>query len=626
MKIKQSAPLLLLSGFLAVASFPLLAAASEDLNRLLIVTEVATKTPQTLAQLAPSVDTLSAGELKTRQLHSVNEALSYLPGTTLIQTGQTGSQTSLFIRGMESNHTVALLNGRRLAPGLAGLYQLEQIDATFLEGIDLVRGPVSTLYGSDAIAGALNLRMADARKLPQGATFSTFAEGGSFRTARAGQQVMIREGKLGAVVDAGYLTTENDLPENDFRNLSLRGNLAYELGEGVYLDVLGYYQDSRLQVPGPTHSPLFPEPQLNDSTTWLASPRLTIERDGWDFQLYYSRNESELEATRDVFLQDNLLDQASDEAEARVNLKPSKDTTLTLGTAWYSYEFTRTPLVPGAFNTPAGFDYAYWSTFAQIDTKLPAELRLIAGARWDEHDSFESKGTWSVALSRDFEATHTQLFGKVATGYKAPSGQDFVFLDPSVEVSLIDPEESLSWEAGIRQHLPQDFGSLSAVFFHNDITNLVDSVGYPAFPTIVDTETQGVELGLDLHPAQGLTVYTHYTWLDTEIQDGLYFGGYAGGPGDRLPRRPTHSLSAGFCYRTPDWKFGAEVTSAFDRYDSPGVFLDDYAVARAYGSVYVGEQVEFFGRVENVFDADYEYTLGYPATGLGFFGGIRVTF
>jgi len=590
------------------------------------LTVVATKTEKTANEVLPSVDTLSGGDLRTRQLYQLEDVLRFQPGGSVVQSGQTGSQTSLFIRGMESNHAVVLLNGRRLAPGLAGLYNLELLDTSFLDSVQIQRGPVSSLYGSDALAGAIDLRMADARRLEEGLSASPFVEGGSFNTIRAGSQVAARQGPLGVVFDLSFVDTDNDRPVNEFRNLNLRTNVSYEIADQTWIDLLGFYQNSRLEVPGSTLSAFFPETQLNENESGLLSPRFTIERDDWDFSTFYSYNTSELEATEDVFMLDNQLEQDSHEIEAQLNVRPNDDTTLTLGGGWFGYEFSRTPLIPSEFNTASSAEFGYWSIFGQADLDLPANFNLIGSGRYDGHDSFDSKATWAVTLSNRLEATNTQFFGRAATGYKAPSGQDFVFLDPSVDPSTIRPEESFSWEAGVRQFLPQDLGSIAVTYFNADIDNLVDSLGFPAFPAIVDTKTQGIEVEATLDPTAWLRLYGNYTWLDATIDKGLYFGGFAGGPGDRLPRRPEHTAAGGFVVHNDDWKLGAEIRGAAGRLDVPDIQLGDYAVARVFGSYQVNETFEIFGRMENVFDENYEALRGYDASGFGAFGGVRITY
>src|SRR5690606_15150133 len=113
--------------------------------------------------LLPAVDTISSAEIRSFQRHNIGDVLGQTAGVSLIEAGQTGSQTSLFIRGMESNHTVVLLNGRRLPPGLAGIYQLEYLDVSTLESVQITKGAASSLYGSDALAGVIDLRSTDAR-------------------------------------------------------------------------------------------------------------------------------------------------------------------------------------------------------------------------------------------------------------------------------------------------------------------------------------------------------------------------------------------------------------------------------------------------------------------------------
>jgi len=589
---------------------------------------ITTKTPQIdpiAPPLLPSVDTISGAEIRAYQRYDVGDILRHTAGVSLVQAGQSGGQTSLFIRGTESNHTVVLLNGRRLPPGLAGLYQIEYLDVSTLESVQIARGAVSSLYGSDAIGGAIDLRSTDARFVETNSITSYF-EGGSFDTFRNGQRVTLRDGRVGIAIDSSYHSTSNDRPFSDFENGTIRGNIAVDLADGVFFDILGYAQDSNLEVPGSSLNPTFPEMQLNDNRSGLFSPRFTVERDDWDFSVFYSYTTNELTATQDVFLNDNIYDQTGHEAEALFNYHPTDETTYTIGGAYYSNEFTRTPLIPGPFNAPAAFEYAYSSIFAQIDTDLPYDFHLLVSGRYDDQDSFESQGTYTVQLSKEFESTGTMVFGKVSTGYKVPSGQDFIFLAPTVDPTQLEPEESFNSEIGFRQNIFGEQNSVAFTYFKNDIDNLIDVDPFTfTLPTQVDTEIEGIEIEFRSAPSDALDVYLNYTWLDAIIVDGQYFGGFQGGPGDRLPRRPRHALSAGLVVSGDDWKLGAELSGGYSRLDAPGLVLSDYTVARVFGSYQVCKNFELFGRLENVFDTDYETTSGFEAAGIGAFAGARIT-
>jgi len=589
--------------------------------------EVVTKTPKPEEEhdeLLPSVDTISGAEIRSHQRYEVEDILRQSAGVHVVQAGQAGAQTSLFVRGMESNHTVVLLNGRRLPPGLAGLYQLEYLDTSTLESVQFTRGAASSLYGSDAMAGAIDLRSTDARWVKKN-TVSSQVEGGSFSTLRTGHQVTLREGRVGISIDASHHETENDRPRSDFDNGVIRGNAAVTLGDRVHFDVLGYVQDSFLEVPGSSLNPDFPQDQINKNDSALISPRFSIQRDDWDFSAFYSYTSNELQATRDPFFNDNLLDQTGHEFEAVFNFHPTDRGTYTLGGGYYEYEFERIPLIPGPFNQPADFGYGFGGVFGQIDQELPANLHFLGSARYDDHDSFESKGTYTAQLSHRVEATGTTLFGKIATGYKAPSGQDFIFLAPTVDPTTIDPEESLTHEIGLRQTIFNPRSSLSVTYFQNEVDDLVDVDPFTfVTPAVVDTETSGFEGELELSPREGVRFYANYTYLDTEIIEGQYFGGFGGGPGDRLPRRPRHTLSGGLVLTGDAWEFGAEITGAYDRLDAPGVFLDDYTVARFFGTVDLTEDLQIYGRIDNAFDTEYESTTGFEASGFGAFAGVRL--
>ncbi len=599
---------------------------SDDVVTLDVVTVVATKTPKAEDEVLPSVDTISGAELKLHQQYQVEDALRHTAGVVAVQAGQTGAQTSIFIRGMESNHTVVLLNGRRLPPGLAGSYQIEFLDTSYLDSVQIIRGPASSLYGSDALAGVIDLRSLDARYIDDD-SFSVYTEGGSFSTFRGGQQIAVHDGRLSLVIDSSYVSTENDRPNSDFENATFRANAAYELGDGVFLDVLGYIQDATLTVPGSSLSFFFPQMQLNKNQSSLFSPRFSIERDDWDASVFYSYTMNELEATRDVFFNDNLLEQYGHEVEAVFNFHPTDEATWTLGTGYYNYAFERTPIIPGFFNQPAEFGFGYASIFAQADVDLPGGFNFLGSGRFDEHDSFESKATYSLQVSKEFESTGTTVFGKVATGYKAPSGQDFIFLSPTVSPSSLLPEESQSWEVGFRQNLPEGLGSVSVTYFQADIQNLIDVDPFTfVFPSQVDTETEGVEIETRLTPTDWLDLYANYTWLNAIIVDGQYLAGFGGGPGDKLPRRPEHALSAGFVANFDKWSAGAELQGAYQRLDSPGVVIDDYTLVRIFGNYRLCEKVEIYGRVENLLDTKFETTRGFESAGTGVFGGVRISF
>ncbi len=611
----------------------------EEVTQQLVVPSIATRTVLDTEEkkeiLLPSVDTISGAEIRTSQRYDVASILRQSAGVSVSSAGGEGTQTSIFVRGMESDHTVVLLNGRRLPRGLAGLYQVEFLDVSNLESVQFSRGPASSLYGSDALAGAIDLRTTDARFV-ESDTLSSYVEGGSFNTFRSGGKVTLRDGRVGIALEGSFLDTKNDRVRSDYDNTTFRGNVAYELGDGIYLDILGSVQDAFLEVPGSRFafdgSPNlgFPEQQTNANQSGLFSPRFTIIRDDWDFSTFYSYTTNELTALNTPFFNDNRLEQDGSEWEAVFNYRPSDEATFTIGGGTYEYTFDRTPLPAGIFNQPSNFEYGFNSIFAQADIALPANFFLLTSGRYDDHDTYESKGTYTVQLSHLVEQTGTTLFGKVATGYKPPTGQDLLFTNSLITAADLVPEESTSFEFGIRQEIFEGNGSVSLTYFNNDIENLVDNDPITFGAAQVDTESDGFEFEFLVSATDRLDLYANYTYLNARVTDGAYLLAYQ--PGSRLIRRPRHTLAAGVIYSADRWQVGAEINGAYDRTDRgfaggpPQQDLGGYTVARFFGSYEVSENVEIYARLENAFDEQYDYIAGFEAPGAGGFVGARILF
>lgn len=608
----------------------------EEVTQQLVVPSIATRTvldEEKKEILLPSVDTISGAEIRTFQRYDVASILRQSAGVSVTALGGEGAQTSIFVRGMESDQTVVLLNGRRLPRGLAGLYQVEFLDVSNLESLQFSRGPASSLYGSDALGGAIDLRTADARFV-EADTLSTYVEGGSFNTFRSGGKVTLRDGRVGIALDSSFLNTANDRSaSSDYENQTLRGNVAYEIGDGIYLDILGSVQDSFLEVPGRRSiagvaRPGFPVDQTNANQSSLFSPRISIMREDWDFSTFYSYTTNVLDDRESPGFAGNIdsrYEQSGREWESVFNYRPSNEATLTIGAGHSAFQFARTPLVATA-QRAAEFEYAFTSVFAQADIALPANFHLLTSGRYDDHDTFESQGTYTAQLSHLIEQTGTTLFTKVATGYKPPNGLDFTNnLFNTTNPSDLMPEESFTYEFGISQKICNGDGIVSLTYFNNDIENLIDNDPNTFAVSQVDTESDGFEFEFRTSTTENLELYANYTYLDINIIDGSYLAAFPAG--SRLPRRPRHTIGAGAVYSADRWQIGAEINGAYDRIDT-GTFgnltnIDSFTVARIFGNFELTDSVEIYGRLENAFDEQYDFSDGYAAPGIGAFIGAR---
>ncbi|MDF1751912.1 MAG: TonB-dependent receptor [Verrucomicrobiales bacterium] len=595
--------------------------------------EVATTVATKAAKIeVDSVDTIAVSELRQYQRFSVNDTLRQMAGTTIVQNGGPGTLTGFNIRGMQSDQNVVLLNGRRLPPGLAGQYQLEFLEVSTLESVQVLKGAAGSLYGADAIGGVIDLKSTDARFVETNG-ISMYSEAGSFTTFRNGGIASFREGRVGAVIEAATISTNGDRPNSEFENGTLRGDIAFDVADGIWFDVLGFVQAGEVMVPGSDfQNPNFPAKQENLNDSYLISPRLTIERDNWDASVFYSYNQNDLENINTPqffgFGTNGSLRQIGRETEALFNYTAIDNATLSVGGGNYEYYFLQKPIGTNSFVANESHQYSYSSVFGQADVDLPAGFNVIGSVRNDNHDTYADATTYSVGVSKDFEATGTRIFAKTATGYRAPTGQDLLFIvDPSgISPADIKPEESESWEVGIRQDFFDETASLTVTYFENEFINSIEFDPVTFGLSTVDGQTKGFEVEGALSPRDGIDFYANYTYLDTTVIGGA--GNLSGNPGDRLARRPRHTFNSGVVFGGDHWDLGTEIHSSFDRYDRATApsFVDDYISTRVFGSFDLTDKLELYGRVENLFDEEYLYTRGYKAPGFGAFGGVRITF
>ena len=260
----------------------------------------------------------------------------------------------------------------------------------------------------------------------------------------------------------------------------------------------------------------------------------------------------------------------------------------------------------------AGFVSALWKTSEHTS--------VVLGARHDAFDSVGGHATWRTGISHTVPSTGTILRAMVGTSFTAPSLDDrygnMAFFQPASPD--IRPERSKGWEAGIEQPLAGGRGRVSATWFSNRYRDLF-GFDPDTFATINvgRASAKGIELAGEFTPCERVRVLAGYTWTDAEDSS----------DGSQLPRRPGHSASVDVEYEpAAGIVVGAGVRWVADRVDVGAIDLPDYATVRLHASWQATPRVRAHVRVENLFDRDYEEVAGYPALGIGAFGGVTVKF
>jgi outer membrane cobalamin receptor len=628
--------------------------------------------PITFSSTVSSVTVIRGEELREWQTESIQDALRSVPGVSLASSGGRGAITGLFARGGEADYSLVLVDGVP-ANAFGGSYDFAHLPAVNVDQIEIVRGPQSALYGANAIGAVISVTSAQ-RTAPQ---VSGSFEGGSFDMVRmsaatsggvgdwrwgAGAERLTTDGMDGELTDAGETVANDDYSRHMF---SAGGGWARASGPSIRGNVR-YSTDER-GFPGPYGSNpagLFGGIDTISRGTnddWLASVSATTpyyQRGRALGQFTHGRIDSEFESpfgssdsfsrrTTGLFQGDLLLtDAVATSAGFEIQRESGGSTFITETGA------TEVPVE----RTLTGF-------FVEGRALLPWPLTLTAGLRVErisrdalpgDQDAFAPRPDFAeetivsvnpkIAAAWSFHRGHgesTKIRASAGTGIRPPDAFDIAFTDnPDLK-----PERSRSVDVGVDYMMFTGYLVLESTAFFNTYDDLIVAVGpfngSSQFRTdnISNARSRGLEIAGTvrtwINPASTwLRARVGYTLLDTEIlavdRDTSAPPPFT--PGDALLRRPKHQFSIDLTLtagRLSGFVHGGGRTSVRDVEPSLGTFggiFDSagYSVWNAGATWKVIRTVSIFGRVNNLFNRDYEEVLGFPALPRGVFAGVRV--
>jgi vitamin B12 transporter len=599
----------------------------------------ATRLPISEDESPASVTVITARDMEIKQIRRVADALREVPGLSIVQTGTPGQLTSLFTRGLGSDQTQVLLDGIPINQGLAGLFNFADLTTDNIDRIEIVRGPQSTIYGPRASAGVIQIFTKHGSGPPTG---EFAAEAGSFSTYR---EILTSSGsidKFDYSVGLSRLDTDNDRPNNQYRNSNAIATVGWSPNKQLRISGLFTYSNSDTGNP---NSIFDPHPFDNlETERWLIAPHLNYKPvEWWEHKLIVSYDEERqvndpnfdgflpgttfVGPTRALF-QRFTVDYQND-------IKAASWLTLTSGFFYSQVDSGQErPFVSQDFGPQPTFISDYTeetAAFLQASVTPFEGLNLVAGGRYDHFNDFGGIWTYRVAGSYLIPKTDTHLHASVATGFSPPSSQDKIFRfnpNPGQPLAPLDPIENFGWDAGIEQRFWEGRVLVGATYFHNDLSNVIGFDGLFQTFNLGSAITRGVETEIKVTPITDLTFTAAYTYLDTEKTSALDINQPEGA---RLPRRPRNELYVSASYL---WckKLRTTVEAKFVNareelnFGGPNFDIEDYAVVNLMAEYEVNSHFSIFARIENLGDEQYSEVFGFPNLGRAAYGGFKVRF
>ena len=592
---------------------PLLQAADNveltDSGLELTITANRVETP--LDRTISSVSVITSADIEKQQASNVQELLQATAGIQLVNNGGPGKVTSLFMRGTESDHTLVLIDGVRVNSVSDGGASLQLLPIEMIERVEIVRGARTSLYGSDAIGGVIQIftkkgfkgsgvkPFAIAKAGSNGTQSLTLGVNGGFEAGSYGLSVKAKKSDgynscTGDSVNfAGCFTEELD--DDGFDNKSVTFNTTWNLSEAIKLSTNFLRSDNDIEFDG---APPF-SPNESETITQVYGLALTTKlNDKADLIFSVGHNENRYKNKQSgVFF--NNYDTSRDNLSLLSNLKVSEQGSFVLGV---DYSKDNADKVTNYLNVPSrtnkGIFAEYKNKFGKTDFQI--------GLRHDTNQFYGTKNTGNFGLSYDL-SPKVRLVGSYSTAFKAPTFDELYF--PSYGVPTIKPEEAKVAEIGLRGKSP--WGTWSTSLFQNKIDNLiVYKADFSEAGNIDKAQIRGFEATIDSE-LLGWDVNTNLTLLKAEDQSGGF------NDGKKLARRPAKSLRINLSKAYGKIDFGTTVIAEDHRFDnaSNSRIINGYATLDLTASYQLSKNLKLRAKIGNLLDKEYETTSFFPQDG-----------
>jgi len=601
---------------LAVLSATGAAASAESIIPSLDVEDIvvtANRRETNIQDVGASIDVLSELALQQGQYSFALDALQTLPGVSVSQNSSFGGVASVRLRGAAGDQTMILIDGVQMndasAPG--GAYDFASLDPFDLDRIEVLKGPQSVLYGSDAMGGVVHFITKSGE---DGFGLNGFLETGSYHTLRSGATVRGGDKDLHYRLSAGFNRTDgisaaeaNDgnSERDGFRSLTVSGRLGAQITDTGKLQILGRYSDNRNEFDN-----FFPADSDEVSTGEEASVSGKYSFNLVDnFRNTLSVDYSQI--SRDSF--SSGVEGFGSEGERLAFdwlgiADLTQDVSVTMG---LNHEKT-------SIKGQSADDKTITGVFADLGYSKDG-FNVTAGLRRDDHEAFGGVTTGRITSSYQFADTGTKIFGSWGEGFKAPSIFQLTYIcgfcgltAPSVDLS---PEETTAWDIGLDQEFMDGAGSLSVAAFHQKSSGLIIFDFAQGYTNLARSRATGIEAAVDLELSDSLIVSSSYTYTKAVDRDA----------DTALIRQPKHQAFTSLSWQANDaLSLRLDGTYFGEMTDFGGTVVPDWARFDVKADYEINESLSLFGRIENLFDRQYQQLIGYGTPGLSGYIGIRV--
>lgn len=634
-----------------LAAFVLATASAADRPPETIVV-TASRIPVPLSAVGSSISVIDREQIERRESAFAIDLLRNVPGVAISQSGSIGSQTQLRMRGAEANQVLVLIDGIEANdPAGNAEFAFENLGTWDIDRIEVVRGAQSGLWGSDALAGVINVIT---RQPDEALSVSGFGEGGSFGTWSAGTRISgallgTRAGLSVSSIDSDGTNSSRSGGEDDgYENRT--ASLAVLAAPTDKLDLAfnGRYSDIHKEFDSVSWLTGLPADTRDETDMSLgyfgATATLSLLEDRWIQSLRAAWTRSDTDNSNELGANGETdADRFGFYWQSTYHFTPVSDrsagNSLTLAVDHEREDFSQRG-APGPWGDP-NQDESDRNT-AVVAEGLFSPLSRVSislSARHDDNSSFDNINTYRATTAWTDETTGTRLHAALGRGQKAPTFIERYGYFPGQFTGNPDlkPERSTAWELGIDQAFAGIGARLGLTYFHADMQNEIYGYAFDeeTFQTTAvnlpgTSKRRGVEVTAMAQPLPSLKLSATYTYTDATEPDAET------GEDVREIRRPRHTGSLGADWSSRDGRLELNANLSYtgtrnDDYWPPSfiketVELGAYKLASLAATWRLNDATRIYTRIDNLFDTSYEDVYGYNTPGVGAYAGLRFDF
>ncbi|WP_343521060.1 TonB-dependent receptor [Sphingomonas sp.] len=583
----------------------------------------ASRVPLTAREVGSSVSIVTAADIAREQIIFAKDVLQDLPGIQ-ISSDRPGDAASVSIRGSDNDQVLYLIDGIELGDpsNISTQFQTDHLTTRDVARIEVLRGNQSSLYGSDAIGGVVNIitQRADA----DGITVNAEGEAGSHDTLNGGASLLGRTGALDFRLTAsGYRhkgpSLADGVEDDEYWRYGFSGRVGLAASANVDLQLIGFWQDSHSDLDDTTADSL----DTARVEEWALAGQGSYRSDDGAFRATAtaSRYKAQRRYFGTFYLPEGDLFEGTKDS---LSLNASYDKGGVAGVAAganYEEEYTdQVTSFSGMFDARIKTKSAY----AEVALRPVTGLTITGAARIDDNSRFGSFGTYRVTgayvVQDAVGGGDVKLRASYGSGAKAPGL--YQLFDPSFGNPGLKVETSEGGDVGIDLGFGERFTAQFSYFFtrtRNEIGFDCDGAPDGCYLNFAKTRKSGIEIAFDIRPIEWLSIRQSYTYLEAEAP---------GANGAWLDLgRPKHSGSTSVTV-TPVERLSLTARARYrDRNAASfGGVTEGYEVVDLLGSYDITGNIEVYGRVVNLFDKEYQMSFGKNALGQSFYGGVRLSF